>query len=160
MPIDRVVVNASPLITLFRAGLHPLLPQLFEELLVPEAVWHEVVGRTYDDPATRGLPQSPWALKTPAMSHPAVAVWSLGAGETSVLSLALTQPAYWAVVDDRAARRCARVLGIRTLGTAGIIVLAQRRGLIGSVEGALQQLRAAGLWLSEDLIQQLAANTD
>jgi hypothetical protein len=29
MPIDRVVINASPLITLFRAGLHPLLPKPF-----------------------------------------------------------------------------------------------------------------------------------
>lgn len=37
MPIDRVVLNASPLITLFRAGLHPVLPKLFSELLVPEA---------------------------------------------------------------------------------------------------------------------------
>jgi predicted nucleic acid-binding protein len=89
MPIDRVVINASPLITLFRAGLHPLLPKLFSELLVPEAVWDEVVNRTYDDPATRGLPQSVWARKTATTVAPAVAVWSLGAGETAVLSLSL-----------------------------------------------------------------------
>ena len=37
MRIERVVINASPLITLFRAGLHPLLPQLFPELVVPTA---------------------------------------------------------------------------------------------------------------------------
>lgn len=55
MRIEKVVVNVSPLITLFRAGLDPLLPQLFPDLIVPDAVWMEVVNRTYDDPATRGL---------------------------------------------------------------------------------------------------------
>jgi hypothetical protein len=29
MPIDAVVVNASPLIALFRSGLHELLPRQF-----------------------------------------------------------------------------------------------------------------------------------
>jgi hypothetical protein len=38
MPTDRVVINASPIITLFRSRLHPLLPQLFRELLVPDSV--------------------------------------------------------------------------------------------------------------------------
>nr|VFJ57539.1 MAG: hypothetical protein BECKFW1821A_GA0114235_107213 [Candidatus Kentron sp. FW]VFJ62843.1 MAG: hypothetical protein BECKFW1821B_GA0114236_107713 [Candidatus Kentron sp. FW] len=38
MRIERVVVNASPLITLFRAELHPLLPRPFSELCVPDAV--------------------------------------------------------------------------------------------------------------------------
>lgn len=160
MPIDRVVINASPLITLFRAGLHPLLPKLFSELLVPEAVWSEVVSRTYDDPATRGLPQSVWARKTATTVDPAVAVWSLGAGETAVLSLSLHSPGYTAIVDDRAARRCARVLGVRTMGTAGIVVLAKRKGLIASVEDSLRQLQGAGLWLCEDLIVALAAESD
>jgi hypothetical protein len=39
MRVERVVINASPLITLFRSGLHPLLPQLFPDLAVPAAVW-------------------------------------------------------------------------------------------------------------------------
>ncbi len=60
MSIERVAVNASPLITLYRANLHSLLPQIFPEILVPEAVWAEVVwaevvSRTHDDPAAQGL---------------------------------------------------------------------------------------------------------
>lgn len=160
MPIERVAINASPLITLFRAGLNPLLPQLFSELLVPEAVWGEVVSRNYDDPATHGLPRASWATRSPAPNDPAIVLWNLGAGETAVLSLARLNPGYTAIVDDRAARRCARVLGIKTIGTAGVIVLAQRRGLIESVEGALRRLQDAGLWLAEELIARLAAECD
>ena len=107
MRIERVVINASPLITLFRAGLHPLLPQLFPDLVVPEAVWAEVVSRTYDDPATRGLPGSAWARKRPTPVSPDVVAWNLGAGEIAVLSFVQEHREYTALVDDRTARRCA-----------------------------------------------------
>lgn len=43
MPIEVVVVNASPLITLFRSGQADLLPRLFKRVVVPQAVWEEVV---------------------------------------------------------------------------------------------------------------------
>lgn len=46
MLIDKVVINSSPLIILFRADLHHILPGLFPELLIPEAVWSELVNRT------------------------------------------------------------------------------------------------------------------
>lgn len=59
-------------------------------------------------------------------------------------------------VDDRAARRCARVLDIPLLGTAGVVVLAKRRGLIASVGEALRFTRS-WMWLSEQLIEKLAA---
>jgi predicted nucleic acid-binding protein len=158
MRIERVVINASPLITLFRAGIHPLLPKLFPDLVVPEAVWAEVVSRTHNDPATRGLPKSDWARKLATPISQDVMEWGLGAGETAVLSYAQYNCGYTAIVDDREARRCANVLNISIIGTAGVVVLAKRRGLIESTEVALRQLQAAGLWMSEELIVKLAAD--
>ena len=38
MQIDKVVVNSSPLIVLFRSGQADLLPLLFKDVLVPEQV--------------------------------------------------------------------------------------------------------------------------
>ena len=38
-----VVSNASPLINLARVGRIDLLQQLYDELIIPEAVWQEVV---------------------------------------------------------------------------------------------------------------------
>jgi predicted nucleic acid-binding protein len=38
MLINRVVVNASPLICLFKSGLEDLFPSLFNDIVVPEAV--------------------------------------------------------------------------------------------------------------------------
>ena len=39
MRIDKVVVNASPLITLFRSGQAGLLPQLFQKIIVPDPLF-------------------------------------------------------------------------------------------------------------------------
>jgi predicted nucleic acid-binding protein len=100
MRIEQVVINASPLITLFRVGLHPLLSQLFTDLVVPDAVWDEVVSGTHDDPATRGLPLAPWVRRMQPALDPQVTVWNLGAGETAVLSFAHDHPEYTAIVDD------------------------------------------------------------
>ena len=59
------------------------------------------------------------------------------------------------MVDDAAARRYARTLGIQTLGTGGAIVLAKKRGLINSVDEPLQALRDSGLWLSDAVVNIL-----
>lgn len=155
MSIERVVVNASPLITLFKSKLADLLPQLFSDVQVPPAVWQEVIV-TKDDVAAQTLPSASWAQRIEAVAiSPAIAAWDLGVGESEVLSYALLNPQYTAMIDDAAARRCAISLNISTLGTGGAIVLAKRRELIPSVMEPIQSLRNAGLWLSEELVQLL-----
>lgn len=154
MPISQVVINASPLIVLFKSGQADLLPQLFEHIIVPQAVYNEITAIKSDIAATQ-LPTVTWYSQTAVPLDPAIVAWDLGAGESAVLSFALANPTYRAMVDDTAARRCARSLDIATLGTGGAIVLAKRRGLITSVGDRLQQLKDAGLWLSEDVVNLL-----
>jgi predicted nucleic acid-binding protein len=154
MPIDRVVINASPLIVLFKSGQAELLPQLFNEILIPQAVWEEVTI-SKDDIASQQLPHTSWLQPVSIAIHPSIAAWDLGVGESAVLSFALQNPGYRAVLDDAAARRCARASGIATLGTGGAIVLAKQRGLIESVGDRLQRLRDSGLWLSEEVVNLL-----
>jgi predicted nucleic acid-binding protein len=153
MLIERVVINASPLIILFRGHLESLLPGLFSEIYVPGAVWSEVTGGGYRDESASGIINAGWAKRVKVSGiSPSVAAWDLGIGESEVLSFALGRPGFRAMVDDKAARRCAKTLGIRTLGTGGMLVLAKRRGLIESVSDALATLRTVGLWMSDELV--------
>jgi predicted nucleic acid-binding protein len=124
MPIERVVVNASPIITLCRSRQAHLLPALFTEIVVPDAVWEEVVAGGADDPAARELEQAAWPVREAVEVSQRVAAWNLGAGESAVLSFGLRHPNYRCVVDDLEARRCARTLDLRFLGTGAILVLA------------------------------------
>ncbi|NJM00294.1 MAG: DUF3368 domain-containing protein [Synechococcaceae cyanobacterium SM2_3_2] len=153
---ERVVVNASPLIILFKSLQADLLPQLFQEIVLPQAVLKEVVAAGTGDMAAQQVPITPWlTLVAESGVDPRVAAWDLGAGESAVLSYALSSPGYCAMVDDRAARRCAKSLGIPVLGAGGMLVLAKRRGLIPSVEPGLEGIRTAGLWLSDEVIALL-----
>lgn len=59
MRIDQVVVNALPLIALFRSNQAQLLPALFGKIYIPAAVWGEVVPEAHADEAARGLASAP-----------------------------------------------------------------------------------------------------
>ncbi len=156
MPIDRVIVNASPLICLFKSGLQDLLPGLFQEISVPEAVLKEVTASGKSDFPAEKLSQQQWLnIATGIPLDLRVAAWDLGRGESEVISFALMNPSYRVVLDDREARRCAETLGCKSIRTAGILVLARRRNLLPSLRDAFLQLSNSGLWISRDLIYEL-----
>ncbi len=113
---SQVVVNASPLIVLCKSGQVELLPKLFSRIVVPQAVYQEITSTKADSAAIQ-LPTLSWSnVVTPAI-NPVILAWDLGAGESAVLSFALANPKFRAMVDDAAARRCARSLDIPTIGT-------------------------------------------
>lgn len=156
MPIEQIVINALPLIVLFKSQLVDLLPQMFTEILVPDGVWDEVVTSNTIDAASQQLPTASWVTRVKVSAvPPAIMAWNLGSGESEVLSYALNHPGVRAMVDDAAARRCTRTVGIPTLSTGGALVLAKRRGLIPTVSSSIEALRDAGLWLSDDLVSLL-----
>lgn len=148
MRTDRIVIDASSLIVLFRAGLDRLLPDLFDDIIVPSAVWQEIVCKGHKDVSASALRKAKWAKKTEVRISSLIAAWDLGQGESQVLTFALEHSGYRAVLDDTAARKCAAATNIPFLGTGGMLIIAKRRGLIASVSDALADLQKAGLWLS------------
>ncbi|MEA5421432.1 DUF3368 domain-containing protein [Spirulina sp. CCNP1310] len=154
MFVDRIIINASPLIVLFNSEQEDLLPQLFSEIIVPEAVIEEVT-QSKNDRASQQICETDWLKQQTVDIHPPVAAWDLGKGETSVISCAIASPTYCVMIDDRAARRCAKSFGIPILGTGRAIVLAKQRGLIQSVGERLKRLQDVGLYLSPQVIELL-----
>jgi predicted nucleic acid-binding protein len=156
MLINRIIINSSPLIVLFKSQQAQLLPQLFTEIFVPEGVVEEITIAGFIDSASRQLLTTTWVKRLEITTiAPEVAAWDLGKGESQVLSLALETLDCAAIIDDRAARRCSQALGITTIGTGGLLILAKRRGLISSINPGIQALQDAGLWLSDPIINLL-----
>ena len=150
-----VVVNASPLIFLSHAGLIDLLRMERESVFVPQPVVAEIRRRGHYDPTVVTLNTTPWLEEVkPFTPAPRVQAWRLGPGETAVLSWALANSGSTAVVDDRAARRCAEALGISLIGTLGLVLRAKRRGYLPAARPAVDRLLAAGLYLSERVLSQ------
>ena len=155
MPVEKIVLNASPLILLCNGELDFVLPKLFTDIIVPEAVWQEITGGSHLDRAVELLPKLSWLKRESVSLVPDVIRWDLGVGETEVLSFAINHSYYTPVLDDMLAKKCARSLGIETMGTGTILILAKEQGLIESVEQSLRRLQNNGLWISESVIQLL-----
>ena len=156
MPISRVIMNASPIICMMKAGIIEVLPALFKDIVVPQEVKREILVRGRTDLKGEVLASYQWIrLVNDIVVAPQVASWDLGQGESTVISFALDNPDFWTVIDDREARRCATALHCRHTGTLGIIVLAKRRGIIPSIRGYIERLKEAGLWLSDELVDQV-----
>ena len=155
MPVEKIVLNASPLILLCNGELEFVLPKLFTDIIVPEAVWQEITTGSHLDRAMQLLPELSWLKRESTSSVPDVIRWDLGMGETEVLSFAVQHRDYTPVLDDMLAKKCAKSLGVETMGTGTILILAKEEGLIESVEESLHILQNIGLWISEAVIQVL-----
>lgn len=151
-----IIADSSPLIVLLKSDLENILPELFDEIIVPEAVWQEILAGGTKDAATNKLPFLFWIRQISAVkSHKEMEDYNLGKGETEALSLALEIPESGVILDDFAARKCARDLKIPFTGTGGLLISAKHKGLISSVTEALEKIQNEGLWLSEAVVKML-----
>ncbi|MBI4903733.1 MAG: hypothetical protein HY820_08865 [Acidobacteria bacterium] len=100
----KVVSNASPLITLARAGQLDSLRELFEVILIPQAVHTEVVMNGTGMPGAEAVAKAHWIQVTPLRNpnpidnHPTLP--KLGAGERSAVALALEIDADLILMDE------------------------------------------------------------
>lgn len=146
-----IVVNASPLILLCKAGHIRLLEKLTQNVFVPRAVIDEVVAYP-DDEAGRTVQTFSWLKQVEVTVRDSVKAWDLGAGESEVIAYALACEGLRPLLDDAEGKACALAHGLKPLGTAGLLVLAKRSGLIQSVKPALGIIREKGLWISDTVV--------
>jgi len=152
---DVWVINASPIVALAKVNRLHLLQDLCKELLVPQAVVAEILAGPPSDPARLAV-QRGWGTMV-AAKHiaPDLLEWGLGAGETSVLAVAMERQPATAVLDDAAARTCAKNLGLEVIGTLGVVVRAKKIAVISSAADVLKALQSAGLWLDDNMVRSV-----
>jgi predicted nucleic acid-binding protein len=147
------IANASPVIVLAKAGYLHLLKELTRELLLPESVAAEILAGPESDPAQQAIVHG-WGLRVaPRMIPNEMLEWGLGAGETAVQAVALDHAPATAILDDAAARTCAKAFRVPLLGTLGVILRAKKRGLIPQAAEVLKALRSVGLHLDDRTIR-------
>lgn len=152
-----VVSDASPLVHLAAIRRFELLKLLYSELFVPRAVWEEVTVAGKGRPGSAELSQSTnegWIrlmVPTPA-SMAREELRNLDAGEAEALALALDLRAEIVLLDELRGRAAARQLGLRAIGTLGVLIEAKRRGLVSSFRAELERLgRDSQMQLSEEI---------
>ena len=151
---ERAVINASPLIFLSRSHHLDLLRCIAQTIWVPEPVADEIMQRGTQDPTARAIEDTAWlVIRTVADTPTTILEWRLGAGESATLALAHAQ-GLEAIIDDLAGRKCAASLGIPVRGTLGTVLLAKKRGAIPKARPVIEDMMAAGLYLSTAVVNE------
>jgi predicted nucleic acid-binding protein len=153
-----IVSNASPLINLARIGKLDLLPRLYGELTVPEAVWREVVLEGQGQPGAEEIERASW-IQVRSVTNRDLAQalqQELDAGEAEAIALALEMGAEFLLMDERLGRETALHMGVQCVGLIGVLIEAKHKGLISGVRSLLDALRdVAGFWVSEALYRRV-----
>lgn len=151
------VVDASPLIFLAKLDRLDLLRQAAEVVCLPRAVAAEI--RAKPDMATLALEQAlqTWLEVRPVDNYTAVELLlaDLDLGEAEVIALAKIMCAERVVLDDLDARRFARRVGLRPIGTLGLLLAARLRGEIPSLRVEIQRLEKFGFRAAPALVTRV-----
>jgi len=151
----RLVLNASPIICLAKAGLLTKALSVAAEVVVPRAVGEEIfVAKDSKDAAVSWLQTEAGQRALCDVGPPSsfVLAWDLGAGESAVITEAFSSAGSVAVLDDLAARRCALALGVEIVGTLGLLLRAKKAGHISSLRQALDAVVDVGLFVGSQHI--------
>ena len=88
-----IVSNTSPIINLAAIGRLSLLQSLYQNIIIPEAVYHEIVVKGSGQAGADEVPNCDWidkqALKNPALAQALLA--ELDEGEAAAIALAVEE---------------------------------------------------------------------
>ena len=141
-----VVSDTSPLTALLTVGVADLLPQLFSEVVIPEAVRNEL---------RRGHSRLPSWLRVAAVANQTQArqyARIVDLGEAEAIELARELHADRLLMDERKGRRLAAQEGVPVIGLLGVVLLARRKQFIPSARALIDRLqKEAGIYLANDV---------
>ena len=156
-----IVSNTSPLIFLGRLGLLHVLPELFDEVVVPPAVHREATSAGHRPGAVaveRAMSDGLITLQPPQSDARVQELSELvDAGEAAAIVVALELGTGRVLMDDRAGRRLAQALGLTPLGTLGEPIAGARAGLVHDLPQHLDTLQVAGFRMSAALTEAVLA---
>lgn len=153
----RVICNASPVIGLLTIQKLFLLWKLFDEIILPEAVYHELCADSAhhkEEAAEIYQCVSEGKFTIYQVKHADMVKSMYGKlhyGELEVIVGAKELGIPLAVIDEIAARKMAAEFLVDTIGILGILSLAKKHGLIDRVKPELDSLRREGYRISEKL---------
>lgn len=152
-----VVSDSSPLIALARIGRLNVLASLFQRILIPTEVHHEVTV------AGRGLPGAEEVIRArwieigvphrPTDQLLEQTCEGLGAGERGAIVLAKSLTADLTLLDESRARRIAQKQGLSVVGCLGVLETGARQGLIPDLREVYMALLRQGIRFDLKLLQ-------
>lgn len=152
----KVVVDSTPLISLLTIEQIELLRKLFSKVLIPHAVYKEVVIKGKGKSGWNYVRDSDWIQRMEVKDVMAkeVLMLDLDEGESEVIILAEEVKADLVIIDELLARELASLRGLKITGTLGLLIESKKMDFIHSVKHYLDKLIENKIWISEDIYRK------
>lgn len=152
-----IISSSTPLIAFIKKNELSILKSLFNEIIIPKAVYDEILNtpRTLNKEGEilKKEIKKKWILikEITTLKFPEL---NLGRGETEALNLCIESNNPLLLTDEKKAKNIAKSLKIDVLGTLGILSLVIKRGLKNEQEilENLELLIKKGFYLSSEVI--------
>lgn len=144
--VKVVISDTSCLIALSKIEKLNLLQELFNEIIITREVYCEF-----------GRPLPEWIIVTEVNNKLKQFELEnrLDRGEASAIALALEIENSTLIIDEAKGRKISQSLNIEIIGTIGIILLAEKKGLISDSIATLRKLIYQGFWIPETLMNKI-----
>ncbi|EKQ71336.1 putative nucleic acid-binding protein [Leptolyngbyaceae cyanobacterium JSC-12] len=150
-----IVSNTSPINYLILIGQIDLLPALFRQINIPQAVYSELSDTEAPNLVRTWIANPPNWLKIQSVSQASDKIIDLlDPGEHAAILLAQELNADLLLLDDMKARHTAKEKGLSITGILGILDQAATMKLI-DLPAAVQSLQNTSFWASDSLFQRL-----
>jgi len=148
----KVVCDASTLIALARIGQFETLERTGAQVVIPRAVYKEVVVQGEGKPGATEVSAAAWIETREVTDHSIVARFRivLDAGESGAIALAQEVDAALIILDDEEARDAALSEGLTVVGLPAFLVRAKAWGIVREVRPLLDALKHQGFFISDE----------
>jgi predicted nucleic acid-binding protein len=158
-----VVSDTTTISNLFLIDRLYLLEELYKSIIIPEAVFDELLKLEETGWDLSPIIQSSWIsikkIKNTSLLTELLEVLDLGEAQAIVLAQELE--ANLLIIDEQMGRKCAKNLNINIIGLIGILIEAKLQGVIPNVKIILEELKTkAGFWISDNLYNMALRTVD
>lgn len=156
-----VISDSSTLIHLASIGRLALLKAFYSQIVVPPAVWREVVEQGKGRAGAGEVEQARRAgwIKVVAPVDEVLLqllVRELDDGESEVIALAVERQASLVLLDESEARDIAELYGLAKTGVIGLLIRARQAGHIALLKPELDRLlHQGGFWIAKGLYERV-----
>ncbi len=146
-----LAADSSALITLSLCNALQFLDILFGEVKVPQAVFDEVTKEDKKESIELAEYLND-KIEPVSMDDYVITDFSIFRGEYEAMALYKKLGADRLLVDDKRARKLAKLNGINTIGSLGILLLAKEKRLIERIKPYIEIIKESDIHIKKEVI--------
>jgi predicted nucleic acid-binding protein len=150
-----VLSDSGPLIALSKINYLYILNEFFSDIIIPQAVWTEVVEKGEERPGCKEVRDANWILVNEVKNILGIEALKheIGVGESETIILAKELNADLVLIDDRIAKEIAISMGLNVTGTLAIIHEAIKRRIIHKdFREIVKMMKKNNIWINDEIL--------